>query len=258
MSLRLSPLPALASFAKLAAPAALIVGMAAAAPAAAAGFSNDERTAIERIVREYLVAHPEVLVEAMQALEQRQQTAAEEKARAGVSANREQIYNDPTSPTGGNAKGDVTVVEFFDYQCGYCKSVHDDTLKLVRDDGRIRYVYKEFPILGPGSVTAAKAALAARNQGKYAEAHNALMSHRGRLDDLSVNRLMEGVGGLDMAKLKADMESPAVAAVIEKNLELADKLGIRGTPAFIVGDDVAPGAIKLDEMKRMVAAARKK
>lgn len=240
------------------APALLAVALStAAAPASAAGFSNDERTAIERIVREYLISHPEVLVEAMQALEARQQTAADEKAKAALTAHRREIYNDPASPEIGNPKGDVTVVEFFDYQCGYCKAVHEDSLTLVREDPKVRFVYKEFPILGPGSTVAAKAALAARKQGKYEQAHNALMSHRGRLDELAVNRLMEGVG-LDMAKLKADMESPAVAEMIEKNMELAEKLGVRGTPAFIVGDELAPGALKLDEMKRMVAAARQK
>ncbi|HRJ61358.1 MAG TPA: DsbA family protein [Azospirillaceae bacterium] len=224
---------------------------------AAAGVDEGDRPAIERIVREYLIANPEVLVEAMQALEQRQQTAADQKARAALKQNRQQIFNDDASPVGGNPKGDVTVVEFFDYNCGYCKAVHDDALKLVKDDGRLRYVYKEFPILGPGSVVAAKAALAARAQGKYVEAHNALMSHRGRLDEAAVLRIL-GDAGLDVTKLKADMEAPAVAKAIESNLLLADKLGIRGTPAFIIGDELAPGAIKLDEMKRMVAEARKK
>ncbi len=230
---------------------------AAAAPVCAADFSADDRGAIEKIVREYLITHPEVLVEAMQALETRQQAATEVKTRAALKENRDEIFNDFASPVGGNPKGDVTVVEFFDYNCGYCKAVHNDALKLVKDDGRIRYVYKEFPILGPGSVTAAKAALAARAQGKYVEAHNALMGHRGRLDDSTILRLV-GELGLNMDKLKADMESAAVTRTVEKNLALADKLGVRGTPAFVIGDALSPGAIKLDEMKRMVAEARKK
>lgn len=241
---------------RLAPVAALMLGLAA-SPAVAAGFSADDKAAIESIVREYLISNPEVLLESMQALEKRQQIVGEEKARAALAANRDKVFNDPASPVGGNPKGDVTVVEFFDYQCGYCKSVHDDALKLVRDDSRIRYVYKEFPILGPGSTIAARAALAARNQGKYAEAHNALMSHRGRLDEATVLRLVGGLG-LDMDRLKADMNSRPVDAAITANLELAEKLNIRGTPAFVIGDQLAPGAIKLDEMKRMVAEARGK
>lgn len=244
-------------FRRFAAAALSLAALPFYATPAAAGVDEGDRPAIERMVREYLIANPEVLVEAMQALEQRQQTAADQKARAALKQNRQQIFNDDASPVGGNPKGDVTVVEFFDYNCGYCKAVHDDALKLVKDDGRLRYVYKEFPILGPGSTVAAKAALAARAQGKYVEAHNALMSHRGRLDEAAVLRIL-GDAGLDVAKLKADMEAPAVAKAIESNLLLADKLGIRGTPAFIIGDELAPGAIKLDEMKRMVAEARKK
>lgn len=247
-----------AVFRRFAAAAALsLAALPFYAAPAAAGVDEGDRPAIERMVREYLIANPEVLVEAMQALEQRQQTAADQKARAALKQNRAQIFNDDASPVGGNPKGDVTVVEFFDYNCGYCKAVHDDAVKLVKEDGRLRYVYKEFPILGPGSIVAAKAALAARAQGKYLEAHNALMSHRGRLDEAAVLRVL-GDAGLDVTKLKADMEAPAVAKAIESNLLLADKLGIRGTPAFIIGDELAPGAIKLDEMKRMVAEARKK
>lgn len=247
----------LAAFRRFAVAALSLTALPFFAAPAAAGVDEGDRAAVERIVREYLIANPEVLVEAMQALEQRQQTAADQKARAALKQNRAQIFNDDASPVGGNVKGDVAVVEFFDYNCGYCKAVHDDALKLVKDDGRLRYVYKEFPILGPGSIVAAKAALAARAQGKYVEAHNALMSHRGRLDESAVFRIL-GDAGLDVTKLKADMEAPAVAKAIESNLLLADKLGIRGTPAFIIGDELAPGAIKLDEMKRMVAEARKK
>ena len=228
-----------------------------AASPAIAGVSSDERKAIERIIHDYLVNNPEVLLEAMQALEKRQQMASNEKARASINKYRDQIFNDASSPVGGNLKGNVTVVEFFDYNCGYCKAVHDDALKLVRDDANIRYVYKEYPILSPASTTAAKAALAARVQGKYAEAHNALMSHRGRLDDSVIMRLMGDVG-LDLTKLKADMESSPVKQALESNQTLGAKLEINGTPAFIIGDELAPGAIKLDEMKRMVAEARKK
>lgn len=245
------------AFRRFAAAALSLAALPLCAAPAAAGVDEGDRPAIERMVREYLIANPEVLVEAMQALEQRQQTAADQKARAALKQNRQQIFNDDASPVGGNPKGDVAVVEFFDYNCGYCKAVHDDALKLVKDDGRLRYVYKEFPILGPGSIVASKAALAARAQGKYVEAHNALMSHRGRLDEAAVLRIL-GDAGLDVTKLKADMEAPAVAKAVESNLLLADKLGIRGTPAFIIGDELAPGAIKLDEMKRLVAEARKK
>ena len=157
----------------------------------------------------------------------------------------------------GNPQGDVTVVEFFDYQCGYCKAVQADTQTLIKGDSKLRFVLKEFPILGPASVVASKAALASRGQGKYVEFHNALMAQRGQLDEAVIMRLAKSVG-LDTDRLKKDMDSPDVLKVIAANQALAEKLNIRGTPAFVFGDELVPGAIKLDDMKRLTDAARAK
>lgn len=239
----------------LAALLALSVAGLADRPAVADTFDRTQKAEIEKIVRQYLIANPDVLLEAMGALEARQQDEKEKKAKAALIANKDKIFDDPASPVGGNPKGDVTVVEFFDYQCGYCKSVHADVLSTVRDDGKIRFVYKEFPILGDGSVIGARAALAAREQGKYREVHDALMSHRGRLDEATVLRLAEGAGA-DVGKLKTAMSSEAVSKAIADNLNLAQELGIRGTPGFLFGEELVPGAIKKDEMKRLVAKAR--
>ncbi|MBP2294830.1 DsbA family protein [Azospirillum rugosum] len=215
-----------------------------------------QRKAIEGVVRDYLMQHPEIILEAVDALQQRQKQAEEDRARQALAANKKALFQNPADPVVGNPQGDITVVEFFDYQCGYCKAVQGDTQKLIKDDGKIRFVLKEFPILGPASVVASKAALASRAQGKYVEYHNALMAHRGQLDEDTIMRLAKSVG-IDGDKLKKDMESPDVLKVIASNQALAEQLGIRGTPAFIFGDELVPGAIKLDEMKRLVGAARK-
>lgn len=237
--------------------ASLIGLLAAVAAPPARAMSDSERAAIEGVVHKYLVAHPEVLVEAMQALEAKQKAAKDKEGRASISANKPKLFDDPNSPVTGNLNGDITVVEFFDYQCGYCKSVLDDVNRLIKDDRGIKVVYKEFPILGPGSTVAARAALAARLQGKYVEAHNVLMAHRGRLDDATVMRLLTGIG-LDEATLKADMEKPEIGAIIDANMALAQKLDIHGTPAFVFNDRLVPGAIHYDDMKRTVAEIRKK
>lgn len=238
--------------------AAAVVALSAftAAPAGAETFDEAQRRAIEAIVRDTLTKNPEIVMEAIEALQAREKQVAEDRARAALTTHAKALYEDPASPVAGNAKGDVTVVEFFDYQCGYCKAVQADVQALIKQDGKLRFVFKEFPILGPGSLVAAKAALAARNQGKYLEMHEALMSHRGQLDQDTVLRLARSAG-LDTERLKADMESEPVEAALRANHELAEALGIRGTPGFVFGGTIVPGAVKLDEMKRLVASARK-
>ena len=241
---------ALAAFAPVAA-------QAQSAPSSVAAPMDDaQRKAIEGVVRDYLMKNPEIILEAVDALQQRQKVAEEEKARKALTENKKALFENPVDVVIGNPQGDVTVVEFFDYQCGYCKAVQGDTQRLIKDDGKVRFVLKEFPILGPASVTAAKAAIASRAQGKYVDYHNALMAHRGQLDDDTIMRLAKSVG-IDADKLKKDMESPDVLKVVAVNQMLAEQLNIRGTPAFIIGDSLVPGAIKLDEMKRLVDAARK-
>ena len=209
---------------------------------------SPDRAAIEKIVRDYLLRHPEVLVEAMGELNKR-------ILRQAVAENSQQLFHDPESPTAGNPKGDVTIVEFFDYHCGYCKQVHEPLLQVLREDRNLRIVYKELPILAPESRIAAAAGLAANRQGKYAEFHDALMSARGRLGKDRV-LAMAKEHKLDVARLQTDMESGAIQAAIEANLQLAAALKIEGTPAFVVGDQIVPGALDLDQIRKLIADAR--
>ncbi|MBP2230722.1 protein-disulfide isomerase [Azospirillum agricola] len=236
---------------------AMAFSPAAMAQSQPAAMDDAQRTAIETVVRDYLMKNPEIILQAVEALQQREKLAEAERAKKALADNQKALTRNPADPVAGNPQGDVTVVEFFDYQCGYCKAVQADTERLIKDDPKLRFVFKELPILGPASVIASKAALAARAQGKYLEFHNALMAQRGQLDEDVVLRLAKSVG-LDTDRLKKDMESREVLSVIAANQALAEQLGIRGTPGFVFGDELVPGAIKLDDMKRLVAAARAK
>ncbi|AWK86555.1 DsbA family protein [Azospirillum thermophilum] len=248
---------ALALSVALAALPALTLPGTASAQSAAPAMDDGQRKAIEQVVRDYLMRHPEVILEAVEAMQQREKLAEAERAKQALAANRQALVANPGDPVAGNPQGDLTVVEFFDYNCGYCKAVQADVTRLIKDDGKLRFVFKEFPILSPSSLVAAKAALASRGQGKYVEFHNALMGQRGQLDEEVIFRLAKSVG-LDTDRLKKDMDGPDIQKTIAMNQALAESLGIRGTPAFVIGDELVPGAIKLDEMKRLVAAARGK
>lgn len=200
-------------------------------------------------VREYLLANPEVIVEAMQALEARRLQAEDGEARSVLAARAYEVFRDPDSPVGGNAEGDVTMVEFFDYNCPYCRQVASVMAEAEAGDPGLRVVYKEFPILGPGSI------FAADRQGRYVEFHQALMDADGRVDETSVLAIAEEVG-LDVDRLKQDMQDPAIQAEIDGNLELAQALRITGTPGFVIGDQFLRGATDLDTMAGLIEAAR--
>jgi protein-disulfide isomerase len=215
------------------------------------------REQIEQIVREYLLANPEVILEAIEGLEERRRLATQETQRQGLAAHRDAILNDPASPVGGNPAGDVTVVEFFDYRCPYCKQMADPLAQLIKDDGKIRFVFKELPVLGPDSVLAARAALAAHLQGKYIEMHDALLRHRGTYSEQAIARIASEIK-LDQARLKADMVKPEITAALDRNRQLSRDLAVTGTPAFIVGNIVVPGAVDLDTLKKLVAEARQR
>jgi protein-disulfide isomerase len=234
---------------------ALALVLALTAGVAAAQSSAPSREQIEEIVREYLLKHPEVVTNALRAAQQKQREAAQRATQQAIASHREQLVRDGTSPVGGNTAGDVTVVEFFDYACPHCKSVTGTVKQLLRDDPNVRLVYKELPILGEPSVVAARAALAAREQGKYAAFHDALMASPGRLSDSVVFATATQVG-LDVDRLKKDMASPAVAEALQKNQTLAQALGLNGTPAFVIGDEFVPGAAGLGQLKALVARAR--
>ena len=150
----------------------------------------------------------------------------------------------------------MTIVEFFDYRCPYCKQVLPSLQALLKEDQKLRFLYKEMPVLGPQSVTAAHAALAAERQGKYEAFHNAMMATKGQITDETVYKVAGSVG-LDLERLKQDMSAPEIGQALKTNLALADALNIRGTPGFIVGNHIVPGAIDLDALRNMVAEARK-
>lgn len=221
-------------------------------------FTAEQKAALHQLVREVLVSNPEILIEAMNALETKQQAEAGKAAKAAIVANRKAIFEDGVSYVAGNPQGDVTIVEFFDYRCGYCKQVQPSLMTLLKEDSKVRLVLKEMPVLGPESVVAARAAVAAMEQdkgGKYLAFHNAMMEFRGQITEAEIFRLA-GKAGLDTGKLKADMASPKVEQVLRANLALADTLGIQGTPGFVIGDQLVPGAIPLDTLRQLVKEAR--
>ncbi len=210
--------------------------------------------AIERIIREYLLKNPEVIIEAIESLEKRRNESAQDAAKAMIAERRAEIFNDPEAPVAGNPNGDIAIVEFFDYRCPYCKQVVGPLAQLLKEDGKLRLVHKELPILGPDSLVAARAALAARKQNKYHPMHAALMRLR-PLDEASILKAATE-NGLAAARLKTDMQSPQVEEALERNRKLARDLNITGTPAFIIGETLVPGAIDLKTMKSLVAEAR--
>jgi protein-disulfide isomerase len=222
-----------------------------------ADFSAGQKAAIEQIVRDYLMKNPQVIFEAARSYQEQQQRQRDENAKAQLMSMSEDVFRDPASPVAGNPRGDVTVVEFFDYQCGYCKTVLDDVRQLLKADPKVRFVFKEYPILGPNSVVAARAALASREQGKYLEFHNALMETKGQLDQAAIERTARSVG-IDVERLKRDMAKPEIDQALRRNRQLGDALDIQGTPGFIVGNQIVPGALDLDRLKALVAEARSK
>lgn len=225
--------------------------------APAAGLSAEQTDAIKGLVRQYILDNPEVIIESMQNYQIRQHLAEQEAAATAVAKHRDEIKNDPSAPVAGNPDGDVTVVEFFDYRCAYCKRVFPTVQDLLKSDGNVRYVFKELPILGPDSVTASHAALAvwSLDPQKYFEFHSALMEARGTLGEAQVLAIAKKVG-LDPDKVKKAMAKPEIEATIQRNLVLAQALNIQGTPAFVVGDTLVPGAIDGDQLRELVAAAR--
>ena len=228
-----------------------------AAPAPTLLAQNFDKKKIEKIIREYLIENPEVLEEAIRALRTKREAKRLAAAQTSILRNRKQIYEDPDDPVGGNPNGDVTIVEFFDYRCGFCKRVAPVVNEALAKDKNIRIVYKEFPVLGPNSILAARAALASRAQGKYHTFHKALMKAKISYDEASIMKIADTVG-IDTARLKKDMQAPGIQAQIAKTRALARSLGIRGTPAFVVGEQLFPGALSSAQLARMIQMARKK
>ncbi len=219
------------------------------------GFTDAQKQEIGQIVRQYLLDNPELLVEVSKELEARQQADEAKKREAALVANAKDIFQFEHDLVAGNPNGDVTMVEFFDYNCGWCKKGLPEVLNLLEKDKNLRLVMKEFPIFGGDSDYAAMAALASRKQGKYWEFHVALLSHEGKVTKAAVDEIAKAQG-LDLDKLKADMQAPEVAEVLRKNHQLAEALAISGTPAFIVDTTVIPGYLPADGLMATVNEVR--
>jgi protein-disulfide isomerase len=217
--------------------------------------SAQQTEQIQKIIRDYLKQHPEIVVQALKDYQQQQDAKKAEALKATIAAEQSHLYADPDTPIGANPTGDVSVVEFFDYRCPYCKAMAGDLAKTLAADGRVRLVYKEFPILGPASVVASRAALAARAQDKYVAFHDRLLDFKGTLDEAQIYSIAADAG-LDVAKLKKDMAKPEIMAAIQRNYDLAEKLDIQGTPAFVIGDQLLDGAASADELTAAIKHAR--
>jgi len=237
------------------------------ATAPASALTDAQRAAVEDIIKDYLTKkNPEVLMQALQELQKRETADSDAKSKTALTTDHDKIFNDPMTPIGGNPKGAVTVVEFFDYQCGYCKMSEPHIQKLLKENKEVKFIYKDFPVLGDSSTLAAKAALAAAKQGKYVQYHDALMSaafshgSRPQDDEKTVYTTAKNVG-LDVEKLKKDMNDDSIDKQLKDNVQLGMDVGARGTPTFIIGDAVYPGAMEYDQLKKSVddaAAAVKK
>lgn len=220
--------------------------------------SDAEREAFRAEVRAYLIENPEVLMEALDVLQQRQDAAAAAAEQVAMDANRDFIFNDPNSWVGGNPNGDITVVEFMDYRCGYCRKAYEEVASLIAADGNIRFVVKEFPILGEESVASARFAIAVRmlhGDEAYEAAHDALITLRGSPDADTLGRLAEDLG-LDAAPILQKMASDEVTSVISANHAVAQQLNITGTPTFFVGDTILRGYLPEEQMRAIVEEAR--
>lgn len=241
--------------------AALVFALAVASTgvAWAQNFSPSQRAEIERIVREYLIKNPDVLKEVIAEAEKQQAAADAEKNRAAIKQYSEAIFRSRHQATVGNLKGDVTLVEFFDYNCGFCKRALADKLELLKTDPKLRLVLKEFPVLGEGSVKAAQVAVAARMQDpsgkKYFAFHQKLLGSRGQVDQARALAVAKEVG-FDMARLERDMASEEVRNSLEEAFKLADAIGINGTPSYVVGTEVVIGAVGAAALRERINHAR--
>jgi len=224
-------------------------------PGQVGGMSLDQKGQIEKIVHDYLLAHPEVIKEAIVALQAKEEAQKADDQSQAVTKNKDQLFSDAATPVAGNPIGDVTLVEFFDYHCPYCKAVAEPLAQLLKEDKGVRLVLKEFPILGDDYKLATKAALAAVAQGKYWEFHQALLEHRGTFD-MDTIKAIAGKVGINPAKLEADMASAKLDPMITTNHKLADALDISATPTFVIGDQVVEGAIPLDQIRALIKKAR--
>ena len=220
-------------------------------------FNESQRSEIDKIVRSFIMNNPKVILNAVQQMQAQAEEGKKSLVKKNLVTYREKLVNDPSSPTSGNPNGDVIIVEFFDYRCGYCKRVLPTMLKAVKEDGNVRIVYKEFPILGPESVVASRAALAAWRLApkKYEAFHTALMANKGSFSELKIRSIASHLS-IDSDALTKGMKSNDITDSLSRNHALARSLGISGTPAFIVGEELVPGAVDLASLKSLIKKAR--
>ena len=241
--------PALTAF-------ALVAGSATASDLTS--LSDGERDAFRAEVRAYLMENPEIIIEAVNLLEERN---AQAQAAADVDLvrdNADDLFEDGFSWIGGNPDGDITLVEFMDYRCGYCRRAKPEVAKLLKNDGNIRVIIKEFPILGEASMTSARFAIATKHvagDDAYIEVHDALMEMKGDLNDVTLRRLSDGLD-LDSDAILAQMDSEDVSKEIAATRELAQRLKISGTPSFVLEDELLRGYLPADQMAEIVADKR--
>ena len=217
---------------------------------ARADLDATDRATLNSIIEDFIRNNPEIVRDTLIALAAREEA---ERKQTGLA----RVRDDQGDPVMGNANGTITLYEFSDYNCGYCKRVFEPIQQLVRNNPDVRLVIKEFPILSQSSLVAAKAAIAAEMQGKFGDYHIAMMTYRGQITDAVVMR-MAAQAGVDTEQLKSDMESPKTMAIIQRTREAAAALEINGTPGLVVGDTVVPGAIGLDELVKLIAEERNK
>jgi protein-disulfide isomerase len=241
------------------APAAVAAAMILPQPALAQSFTEQQKGEIQKIIREYLLANPEVLEEVSAELNKRQAVAEAAKQTSAVKKHSEALFNSPRGVVLGNREGDVNFVEFFDYNCGYCKRAMLDMLELMKADPKVRVVLKEFPVLGQGSVEAAQVGVAVRMQDptgkKYLDFHQKLLNSRGAIDKAKAIAAAKE-SGLDMARIEKDLASPEIKATLEESFRMAEDIGLNGTPSYVIGQQVVVGAVGLAPLREKIALAR--
>ena len=224
-------------------------GLAGAGLAAGSTGGTTDKAAIEKIVRDYILEHPEIIPEAMTRLQNREVTQL-------LESNRKEIETPFASAAAGNPKGDVSVVVFFDYACPYCRQGHADVQKIAAGDSNVRIVYRDFPVLSPASDEAAMASLSAAQQGKYQQFHDAMFESPGKVAHERTIAIVR-TAGLDEMRTARDLAAPALKAEVKKNLELGRALGLTGTPSYVIGNRILSGAVGYDKLKEAIAEARK-
>ncbi len=230
--------------------AAAVMALSAATAKAEEVFSDAQKEALNGLIAEYIKSNPQAIMDSVQAFQMQQQIKAEEDAVKKLQDHLPTITASDM-PAAGSENPDLTVVEFFDYNCGYCKRALPDIQKVLENDPKIRFVFVEMPILGPSSSTAAQWALAAHKQGKYFEYHAALMNHRGAKEEPELSQIAKDLG-LDLEKMKSDAAGQEIADMIAKNMEIVNDIGIRGTPAFIIGDTIVRGYLGEDGLEKAI------